>query len=526
MKRVFSFISLASFILVACGKEEVINENEPINERPQSGTVTLTAVMPSFVSDTKAGVASDGTFSWTVGDLIDVVYTDGESEKRIKFSCSSINNESGDDYGEGTFVNVVEEGNDIPDGYSIKTAGNIAFYPTGYNGTPSNQTFSSIEDAAKGFQMHATYDNGKIQFAHDNAILMLTITNLPYFAKQIVAGGATVNVSNTTDQASETIYLPVVAAAAAKLSIAVKDKTSEGNDIITKTTKHSVAIVKGHIYTGIKALPIGRYVAFENSSNSTHRIGLMGKTVAGAESVGWKEFVLQSNGTTKYIMLEGLDKDRDYLSAPVLQIELRQNDGGDYYVKSSTPYVINDRNFKFDVSENSMKTEYRVYLKSSTRTSFYLYITKPLTINVTNTAGWGTYEVKQADNSYTTWSGNKAWGNASFDINADLVGTTTGKLSIGYFGNDDNWSFDCDFTGDYAVDFKGSSTSTPTASYTKRISDSWPGDNKTGISSTPNVYVSFDNTYYGQYVWLMFSDNGSNRSLQTPCINQDNIYAY
>ena len=342
MKKLFYFLAAASMVAVACAKEETVKEN--VVEGKASGNVTLTASMPEFTNaDTKAAVSDAGVFSWTAGDIIDVVYEkSGSADKIYQFECTNAST--------GEFTNV----DAIDDGYTLKTDGSIAFYPHEYNGTPSSQTFDSPALAAKGFQMHATYSAGNLAFVHDNAMMKVTIKNVPSFAEQIVIGGTNINVSYTSDQASVTCYVPMAPSASAKLSIAVKDDSA--NDIVAKASKNAVAIVAANYYP-LNDLEINKFVVINNSVNSTHRLGLGIRDLAGNWVGSWATFDFNSTSTgIKYYVLPDT-----YAAAEAIQVELRQNDGSDEYAKSTAEFMIPVRNLIFDASDSSLKTAYRCY---------------------------------------------------------------------------------------------------------------------------------------------------------------------
>lgn len=255
MKKLLYIFAAAALVVVACSKDELANQNENAqmnNEQVANGKVTLTATMPAFTNVvSKASVSDAGVFSWTAGDVIDVVYVKaGESELKYTFECTNSST--------GEFTST----EDIASGYSLKTEGTIAYYPHEYNGTPSNQTFDTPALAAKGFQMHATLSAGKLAFVHDNAMMKVTVTNVPSFAKLLVVGGAEVNLSYAADQASATYSVPVAPTALAKLSIAVKD--GGDNNIINKTSQKANEIKSAHFYP-LNDLPIGPVLLIKNN---------------------------------------------------------------------------------------------------------------------------------------------------------------------------------------------------------------------------------------------------------------------
>lgn len=525
MKKFFYFLAAASMVAVACAKEETVKEN--VVQGKASGNVTLTASMPEFTNaDTKAAVSDAGVFSWTAGDIIDVVYEkSGSADKTYQFECTNAST--------GEFTNV----DAIDDGYTLKTDGSIAFYPHEYNGTPSSQTFDSPALAAKGFQMHATYSAGNLAFVHDNAMMKVTVTNVPYFAGQLVIGSAKVDLTYAADQASATYYVPVVAAASAKLSIAVKDGTGvSANDIIAKSSKNAVAIVSANLYE-LPDLGINRYIAFENSDNATHRLGIQGRTLSEGWNGDWTSQALTSNGSTKYYMLSGT-----YASAEALQIQLRQNDGADEYAKSEAEFVVNDRNFKFDVSENSLKTDYRIYFEgtpgdynhafayyrnaytSSSAVTFYIIneVTSVLS-SVNHVMTFSETDGITVESDYTIDGyGHKfsESSGSSFVLKGLSGGTTKMLLNNGAWGDNNQ-------TSDSAVlDFKtgnnfaittgnlyiySNGTNKPGLSFVATgwnatenpIWGAWPGS-----SFTVGSYLTVLSSQYGQTIWTSFTKAG------------------
>ena len=215
----------AAIALVGCAKVT------PDNNAPVKGKTTLTATFPEFVdATTRAAVSEAGVFSWTVSDKIDVVYVKGEESKTYTFSCTDAEN------GKFTYNEDIEAGY-VP---------SVAYYPTGYKGEASNQQFSSIEDAEKGFQMTATYSDGKLNFVHDNALLKVTLNNVPFFVDKLTVGGASVGLSFNDDQESVVVYVPIAPAAAANMQIAVTQGVN--NFSISKISQQAVEIKKAAIY--------------------------------------------------------------------------------------------------------------------------------------------------------------------------------------------------------------------------------------------------------------------------------------
>ena len=86
-----------------------------VPEKTPDGKVLLYATMPEFenADGTKAAISSSGVFSWTPGDKIDVVYTNGVGEeKTYTFECSNASTGAftydGDDF--EVFMKVGQQG--------------------------------------------------------------------------------------------------------------------------------------------------------------------------------------------------------------------------------------------------------------------------------------------------------------------------------------------------------------------------------------------------------------------------------
>lgn len=249
MKKSFYLISLAAMVIAGCAKEAPETQEQTIT--PNNKVVALYATMPEFIdAQTKAGVNDSGDFTWNESDPISVIYTNGTDEKEIIFLCV--------DASEGRFEPV--DPTEIEVGYTLKTEGTVAYYPTGYDGTPSNCDYAmEIDEAKANFQMHATNDNGTLKFVHDNALLKVTVSNVPAFAKTLTVGGVSVNL-NLTEAGDVTAYIPIAPAASAKMSISVTDDAN--NSIISKNSQNSVAIEAANLYNLPNlTIPVSVYVS-------------------------------------------------------------------------------------------------------------------------------------------------------------------------------------------------------------------------------------------------------------------------
>ena len=253
MKKLFYFLAAVAVVAVACSKEAVDNTDENTNVAGEK--YTLFAEFPQFIdADTKAGVDDSGVFSWTAGDEINVaLYSTAAATYIYKvFTCTDASTGKFEYLGEGV----------IPSDYHP----HAAYYPKDYTGNPSNQSFNSPEDAAKGFQMEATVSGGKLIFAHENAMMKVTVNGVPSFAEQLVVGGAKVNLSLSATS-DITVYVPVKAAASAKLAVQVLDGTGSGaNEIITKQTTNAVKIDAANFYE-LPALEVGTVITLNDAAS-------------------------------------------------------------------------------------------------------------------------------------------------------------------------------------------------------------------------------------------------------------------
>ena len=235
MKKSLLF-AVVAVVLSACATKENPYTSELVPERTLDGKYRIYVSMPEFetVDASKAAISDAGAFSWTAGDLIDVVYSKGGSPDEVHtFECTNAST--------GAF----EFDGPVSDGYAISGA----YYPSGYNGTPSAQHFASRADAAKGFQMHATVSAGKLAFVHDNAMFSVQIQNVPLLAKTVWVNGASVDITSETGNVD--IRIPVIPAASAKLGIGVTDAAWDAgshNDLISKNSEKSAAIEAAKFY--------------------------------------------------------------------------------------------------------------------------------------------------------------------------------------------------------------------------------------------------------------------------------------
>lgn len=331
MKKVLVLFAAVA-MLAACSKESSPIENDPINEGiTQGNEITLFASIPSMEDATKA--IADGSFSWAEGDKIAIPVSGGY----VDFTY----NES-----KGAFTYTVTD--------EVFVDGK-AYYPASSKPAGSYSTdFANAAAARSGFKMEADYTVGasSISFTHKSALIDLNFSNVPPFATSIrVKEGdvvvATVALSSPSSDVE--VKVPVTPNGSKSYSFALM----ENSNVIKEVSKSSVSLTAGKYYS-TPSITINHYVVFENSNNDTHKLGIQGRTLAEGWVENWGVKDLKTDGTVKYYILED-----QYQSAEALRIVLRQNDAN----QSEAGIIVNDRNLTFDVSENSLKTAYRTYLR-------------------------------------------------------------------------------------------------------------------------------------------------------------------
>ena len=98
MKQIhLSWLLMAAAVITACEKERVITES------PAEKTSYVYSVKATISSETRTDYGADGTFSWTAGDQISVLFNDGETNKFF-----TLTTEAGGET--ATFTGTIEAG--------------------------------------------------------------------------------------------------------------------------------------------------------------------------------------------------------------------------------------------------------------------------------------------------------------------------------------------------------------------------------------------------------------------------------
>lgn len=543
MKKLLYFI--AAFVAIfACSKEsqapqgdqetnnnaheQVVDDSNTVHEL----LVTIPEIEDADAPGTKASISeSDGSFSWNLNDKIVVItntndkyqFTASASGKSVRFTYTGPMN--------GTPKTVI---------YPYNADGEETALPTAISG------LSGALDSEY-LRMTGSVTSNSVVLAHTNALLKVTFADAPALISKKVRFVSTtagyeqnvlVSGVSLTERGEVVAYIPVKAGT---YGFTVTLEDDNNNPIFTQSTTSNKTFVAGSLKT-MKSLTVGGWsFVFSGASGIDQaRYYKRYNDVIYKDTEGDRLYAslnTMADGTTKWYVLQTSGKDWIGGSYPVA---LDVYNKGNYVSETQCLYLCRD--FEFDCSENSLKTEYRIYPHSSTRSSINMYVTRPIYIYVQNTAGWGTYEVHcygHKSDGLDTWSGNKSWsgsysigdhtGLARFDIDSRLCGSdSTSGIAIGYFGNDDHWFIYNNFVGDCFVNFTGS-TSTITEYFNNRISAAWPGTSFTGVTSgfNPQKYYSFGNSYYGNTVWVVFSVNGNSQSgTWVITINRDYDYGY
>ena len=506
-------------VFAGCTKETSTVENASNDNGGR--IVTLSAKLPQF---TKA-IVDDTQFTWTAGDKIAVPAT-------------------GITGGYAIFENSTEDVNkftyELQDGEAL--ASGTAIYPAG---ATENYSFETIADAQKGFRMEADFVAGEttsLDFEHKSALVKLTFTNVPSFATNLkVSDGSnnticTVSIGSGEIDEEVTFYAPLPAATKATFALMENE-----NILASKNTK-------GEIETGSyyapAAIAVNPYLVLENAvASSEYKLGLQTRDVAGddnksstyGEWYGNQATIAINGGTSRYYIIP----DALISDSKAVRIVLYV----DNVEKSATSRIFLDRNPRFDVSDNSLKTDYRFYpYYSGSFEHPYIYAFKysPITVEVVNQhdTEYNPYIYlwyNDGSNDVTigsAWPGTLMSDSGETDGN-NIVWTYTIPDQYYFktvkFVISDNGKEDSKQEDNVGVSLTSGVTgwrtyigswgiSTPTEAYkynTTTISSSWPGDALTGLSSNRDEEIFYElsgSDYYGVPVYVIVSDNGNNQT--------------
>ena len=544
MKKIF-YISLGIIGLIACTKEADVATSVKVDE---AGAYSFDVYLEDF---TKATInSSTGDFSWT-GDEeiavwdsnnkefvtfnIDPTNYSNEGHKRARFTASSAK-------ADASFV------------------GNVAYYPASIatrkgsepDYTPSYTfptSFSSLEAAAKGFPMSGTVTVNEIKLSHLGSMINLTLNNVPSFTTTLILNAGdkeeiTIPVTPSTGVLNAVVPIP-----ADEYVLTVKLKDDNNNIFYTKPRKTSKTYTARNYYT-TTPITLNHYIEITNSTDPNHKLAVQTRGWNAGDKdytdyvENWSKHTLfvRADGTTKYILLS--ETDSNFSEGKPLRIQLYSGDTEQW----KTECVFNYRNISFDVTHNSLKTEYRVYPKKvdnkvSANHKLYIYLAKVF-FYVTDNSGWSDLKLHYwgQDGQVTTWPGNAgtvAWSYKKFEIPLVYAGKT-----VKYVLNDGASNQTGDLSYDLKANVKGvymtlnsdKSVTEDSESYFMTSSElstwnSWPG-----ISITPDAggeissscYIEFSRDKFEDWFGIIISDNGhdTNRVEETHGIYRDYVGRY
>lgn len=529
MKKLFYFITVAS--LIACSQIELPEDNTIINE-PEQGTVTeepsnkgpyelFVSIADIKEEETKATIGtSNGHFTWAIDDEI-VVVTDASEKLRFKAT------EAGE-----TARFVCEQ--------DFTGTPTTVFYPYNDGGTATaiSTSISGLTDGITNpdhIRLSGTVnaETKAVTLGFTTSFLRLEIDDVPTIASKIVydaASGTDVAVSFTPLATRGTIvaYIPVEAGST---SFTIKLQDDNNHDIISKTTTGAKTFTAGRLKS-MKKFSVDGHVFVFTSATGTDKAKFYktdGTTVDEGTSTEITLNVLSAS-TTKWCLLPtnlGWTGEGDAVC-------LEAWNGGSEVSTSQCLYLLRD--FEFNFSENSLKTDYRIYPHggsySNPHARAYYDDTQEVSLIVDCSAiSFGTpYLHIGFGANATVWSSkanmvNEGSNLYSYTFPSSYFGTS-GVVVVSNSKDGDGWKsvdYTADFTtkksytiklgdGGYGNPATVSQTSSSDFIHTEVLGTA-PGTAFTSpgsISAADGSFINLGSELYGKSLHVVFSDNGSN----------------
>ena len=500
--------------MIGCSKEQIVEDNTTVEKPAKGNVVSFTAVIPDFVSpDTKATV--DGTsFTWQADDKIAVPVSGGY----VDFTYSGAGN---------TFSRVLDGSEEFVDG--------TAYYPaSSAPGGSYSTSFATVADAQKGFKMEAEYTVGSssLSFTHKSALIHLQFTNVPSIATKLVVNDGTndVAVVNFTSPSSTMEFFVPIAPNGSKT---YTFKLQENSNVLKQVAK--TAALAANTYYTTPSVPVGHIIRVQDAVKGWDSKALYFRNVNNSED--YKLFTTGDSYPYKFNTISATDH---YIVTPSeiswmgdgypVVISFRtESDSKSTYTDCVWLY----RDITFTVPEElGLKADYRIYPHGGSYSKPYAqaYPIKEVTLKVNTSAiSFGTPYIH-------ILSGERA---TSWSSKADMVDEGSNVYSytfpVSYFNKTvevvicnsktgSGWqtnNYTCDFTskdsftislgdGGYGNNATTSETATGNNIVITNILGSAPGTAFTSPGSLSNsTYLTIPSTYYGQYIRVIFSDNGS-----------------
>ncbi len=499
---------IATIATIACTKE--INTLD--NVIPEGGVLSFEATIAPFANeDTKASIATDGSglitgaFSWSEGDKIAFPVT-GNAYVELTYNPEN-----------GKF-----EGK-MGDDQSVDRSRKIYYPSTLVIGPTYTTDFTSIASAAAGFKMSAVVPESlesKITMTHESALVHVQFTNVPDFATKLVVNDGSSDVAVVpTGGTSGTLdfYVPITPDGSKTYSFILKDS----QDNVIKSVSKKKTLVAGNYYN-TPEIAINKYIVLENASKTdTYQLGLQKRTgdfFTEYEGDYYTNYSLVSleDGAKLYLILNDY-----YSSAKAIKVVLRKN-GAE--CTSATERIFLDRNICFDISEDSMKTNYRVYYGGPLNTHVYQYYQPLLYLKVemdswSNNA-WIHYWTE--DDNVGEFCNNefakriRTEGEYSvFNVKPSLSGKTVSIQIINPGNTGDKFETSIKlYTGITKAgtywNSGGKGVYDISGSYNfSHTNSEWPGDTPSIGRTTSLPYYEFDDALYGNNQLHVIFNNGS-----------------
>lgn len=206
-------------------------------------------------------------------------------------------------------------------------------------------------------------------------MINLTLNNVPSFTTTLIlnAGAKEITIPVTP---STGVLNAVVPIPADEYVLTVKLKDDNDNIFYTKPRTSKTYTARNYYTTN--PITLNHYIEITNSIDDNHKLAIQTRLWSNGDYLAyvdnWEKYTLfvRADGTTKYYLLS--ETDSNLSEGKPLRIQLYSGDTE----KSETSVVFNFRNISFDVSENSLKTKYRIYPRSEygTYSSPYIYVYK------------------------------------------------------------------------------------------------------------------------------------------------------
>ncbi|MBO4466293.1 MAG: hypothetical protein J5748_06445 [Bacteroidales bacterium] len=537
---------VAAALIFGCTQEQiddtnntVIHDESEVVTTPDDGTATVepkvvsfTAELPEFDGLTKATVDASA-FNWTAGDEIAVPVKDGEGVRYVNFQNSA---------GALTTFTYAVTDEEFVEG--------TAYYPaSSAPGGSYSTTFISIEDAQSKFKMTApvTLGSSSLTFTHQSSIVHLTFTNVPALATKLVVNDGSDDVAIINFSATGTVVfnVPLTPAGSSKK---YTFKLQENSNVLKQVSK-TADLIAGKYYNAKTAVPVGRIIRVQDATDWETKALYIWNHDNGAENAF---FTTDGSYPNKFNTISANDH---YIVIPsscswasaTTKVGVKFQTVNDS-ASTQTDGIYPNRDITFNVPAGlGMKTEYRIYPRSSSLTSISTFITKPLHLYVYNKANWENIQIYKWSNKNSSDYIPTAWGSVSWtkvnDGSTSFNGKTCKELSfesnlcggtpassgliVGNLSGEKTGDLHTGWVGDIFVEFDGASSSITEFNDTKRISAAWPGTTINSVTSSinTNAYYSFDVAQYGQEVWVVFSRSGSyQKTTWVFTVNQDYDY--